>query len=134
MRCYRFGARLGECLAAADELAGFGLPTTVADARFAKPLDLDLIRDLAKNHEVLHHRGGGVYRRLRRSRAARSWPRTVCIDGALKVRTLVLPDRFIDQGKPAAMYAAAGLDADGIIKAVFTALGKNDKTGAARLA
>jgi len=61
------------------------------------------------------------------------------LDGTLKVRTLVLPDRYIDQGKPAAMYAAAGLDADGIVKAVFTALGKNDvgkdaKTGAAQRA
>ncbi len=128
-----FGARLGECLAAADELSGFGLPTTVADARFAKPLDVDLIRDLAKNHEVLltveegstGNFGGHVLHQL----AADG-----LIDGALKVRTLVLPDRYIDQGKPAAMYAAAGLDADGIIKAVFMALGKNDKTGAARLA
>lgn len=128
-----FGARLGECLAAADELSGFGLPTTVADARFAKPLDFDLIRDLAKNHEVLltveEGSTGGFGGHVLHQLAADG-----LIDGALKVRTLVLPDRYIDQGKPAAMYAAAGLDADGIIKAVFMALGKNDKTGAARLA
>lgn len=128
-----FGARLGECLAAADELSGFGLPTTVADARFAKPLDVDLIRDLAKNHEVLltveEGSTGGFGGHVLHQLAADG-----LIDGALKVRTLVLPDRYIDQGKPAAMYAAAGLDADGIVKAVFTALGKNDKTGAARLA
>ncbi|MGA9441878.1 MAG: 1-deoxy-D-xylulose-5-phosphate synthase [Methyloceanibacter sp.] len=128
-----FGARLGECLAAADELSGFGLPTTVADARFAKPLDVDLIRDLAKNHEVLltveEGSTGGFGGHVLHQLAADG-----LIDGALKVRTLVLPDRYIDQGKPAAMYAAAGLDADGIIKAVFMALGKNDKTGAARLA
>ena len=128
-----FGARLGECLAAADELSGFGLPTTVADARFAKPLDFDLIRDLAKNHEVLltveEGSTGGFGGHVLHQLAADG-----LIDGALKVRTLVLPDRYIDHGKPAAMYAAAGLDADGIVKAVFTALGKNDKTGAARLA
>jgi len=128
-----FGARLGECLAAADELSGFGLPTTVADARFAKPLDVDLIRDLAKNHEVLltveEGSTGGFGGHVLHQLAADG-----LIDGALKVRTLVLPDRYIDQGKPAAMYAAAGLDADGIVKTVFTALGKNDKTGAARLA
>ncbi|WP_083240350.1 1-deoxy-D-xylulose-5-phosphate synthase [Methyloceanibacter methanicus] len=148
-----FGARLGECLAAADELSGFGLPTTVADARFAKPLDVDLIRDLAKNHEVLltveEGSTGGFGGHVLHQLAADG-----LIDGALKVRTLVLPDRYIDQGKPDAMYAAAGLDADGIVKAVFTALGKNDlgknelgkndlgkselgkngKTGAARLA
>ena len=128
-----FGARLGECLAAADELSGFGLPTTVADARFAKPLDVDLIRDLAKNHEVLltveEGSTGGFGGHVLHQLAADG-----LIDGALKVRTLVLPDRYIDQGKPAAMYAAAGLDADGIVKAVFTALGKNDKTGTARLA
>ena len=133
-----FGARLGECLAAADELSGFGLPTTVADARFAKPLDVELIRDLAKNHEVLltveEGSTGGFGGHVLHQLAADG-----LIDGVLKVRTLVLPDRYIDQGKPEAMYAAAGLDADGIVKAVFTALGKNDagksdKTGAARLA
>lgn len=105
----------------------------MADARFAKPLDVDLIRDLAKNHEVLltveEGSTGGFGGHVLHQLAADG-----LIDGALKVRTLVLPDRYIDQGKPAAMYAAAGLDADGIVKAVFTALGKNDKTGAARLA
>ncbi|MEM7398883.1 MAG: 1-deoxy-D-xylulose-5-phosphate synthase [Pseudomonadota bacterium] len=120
-----FGARLGECLAAADELSGFGLSATVADARFAKPLDVDLLRQLASNHEVLitveegstGGFGGHVLHKLASDGL---------LDGALKVRTLVLPDRYIDQGKPDAMYAAAGLDADGIVKAVFTALGKND--------
>jgi 1-deoxy-D-xylulose-5-phosphate synthase len=133
-----FGARLGECLAAAEELSGFGLSTTVADARFAKPLDVDLIRDLAKNHEVLltieEGSTGGFGGHVLHQLASDG-----LLDGTLKVRTLVLPDRYIDQGKPAAMYAAAGLDADGIVKAVFTALGKNDvgkdaKTGAAQRA
>jgi 1-deoxy-D-xylulose-5-phosphate synthase len=133
-----FGARLGECLAAAEELSGFGLSTTVADARFAKPLDVDLIRELAKNHEVLltveEGSTGGFGAHVLHQLSSDG-----LLDGALKVRTLVLPDRYIDQGKPAAMYAAAGLDADGIVKSVFTALGKNDigradKAGTARLA
>jgi 1-deoxy-D-xylulose-5-phosphate synthase len=133
-----FGARLGECLAAAEELSGFGLSTTVADARFAKPLDVDLIRELAKNHEVLltieEGSTGGFGGHVLHQLASDG-----LLDGTLKVRTLVLPDRYIDQGKPDAMYAAAGLDADGIVKAVFTALGKNDvvknaKTGAAQRA
>ena len=133
-----FGARLGECFTAADELSGFGLSTTVADARFAKPLDVDLIRELAKNHEVLltveEGSTGGFGAHVLHQLSFDG-----LLDGTLKVRTLVLPDRYIDQGKPAAMYAAAGLDADGIVKAVFTALGKNDigkadKAGKARLA
>ena len=133
-----FGARLGECLAAAEELSGFGLSTTVADARCAKPLDVALIRDLAQNHEVLltieEGSTGGFGGHVLHQLASDG-----LLDGTLKVRTLVLPDRYIDQGKPAAMYAAAGLDADGIVKAVFTALGKNDvgkdaKTGAAQRA
>ncbi len=133
-----FGARLGECLTAADELSGFGLSTTVADARFAKPLDVDLIRELAKNHEVLltveEGSTGGFGAHVLHQLSSDG-----LLDGTLKVRTLVLPDRYIDQGKPAAMYAAAGLDADGIVKAVFTALGKNDigkadKASTARLA
>ena len=128
-----FGGRLSECLTAADELAGYGLPTTVADARFAKPLDLDLIRDLAKNHEVLitveEGSAGGFGGHVLHALAADG-----LLDGQLKVRTLVLPDHFIDQGKPAAMYADAGLDANGILTAVFTALGKNQKPGAAQLA
>jgi len=128
-----FGARLGECLAAADELSGFGLPTTVADARFAKPLDVSLIHDLAKNHEVLitveEGSSGGFGAHVLHRLSADG-----LLDGSLKVRTLVLPDRFIDQGKPADMYANAGLDADGIVKAVFTALGKNEKADAAQRA
>ena len=128
-----FGARLSECLAAADELAGFGLPATVADARFAKPLDLDLIGDLAKNHEVLitveEGATGGFGGHVLQALASGG-----LLDGQLKVRTLVLPDRFIDQGKPAAMYAEAGLDARGIVTAVFSALGKDVKPGAVRRA
>jgi 1-deoxy-D-xylulose-5-phosphate synthase len=126
-----FGARLTACVAAAEELAGYGLSTTVADARFAKPLDRDLIRDLAKNHEVLitmeEGSTGGFGTQVLHALADDG-----LLDGGLKVRTLQLPDAFINQGKPPAMYAEAGLDAHGIVTAVFTALGKDARPGAAR--
>ncbi len=119
-----FGARLPECLAAADQLAGFGLPATVADARFAKPLDLDLLRQLAQNHEVLitveEGSSGGFGAMVLHGLA-----REGLLDRGLKVRTLHLPDRFIEQNKPQAMYAEAGLDAAGILAATFAALGKD---------
>jgi len=119
-----FGARLGECLAAADELAGYGLPATVADARFAKPLDMDLIRQLTKSHEVLitveEGSTGGFGAQVLHALAAEG-----LLDRGLKVRTLTLPDRFIEQNKPATMYAEAGLDTRGIVTSVFAALGKD---------
>jgi 1-deoxy-D-xylulose-5-phosphate synthase len=128
-----FGARLGECLNAADELAGYGLPATVADARFAKPLDLDLICDLARSHEVLitveEGASGGFGAHVLHALAAEG-----LLDRGLKVRTLVLPDRFIDQGKPEKMYADAGLDGRGIVASVFAALGKETKPVTSRLA
>jgi 1-deoxy-D-xylulose-5-phosphate synthase len=129
-----FGARLTECLAAADELGGYGLSTTVADARFAKPLDMDLVRQLAKNHEVLvtieEGSVGGFGAQVLHALAAEG-----LLDGGLKVRTLTLPDSFIEQNKPAVMYAEAGLDAKGIVTAVFSALGKDARVpSAARLA
>jgi 1-deoxy-D-xylulose-5-phosphate synthase len=119
-----FGARLTECLSAADELAGYGLSTTVADARFAKPLDMDLIRQLAKNHEVLitveEGSSNGFGAQVLHALAGEG-----LLDRGLKVRTLTLPDVFIEQNKPQAMYAEAGLDARGIVTAVFAALGKD---------
>jgi 1-deoxy-D-xylulose-5-phosphate synthase len=129
-----FGARLPECLVAADQLAGFGLPATVADARFAKPLDMDLLRRLALNHEVLitveEGSSGGFGAMVLHALA-----REGLLDRGLKVRTLHLPDIFIEQNKPATMYAQAGLDASGIVAAVFTALGKDrDASGVIRLA
>lgn len=118
------GARLPECLAAADQLAGFGWPATVADARFAKPLDLDLLRLLAQNHEVLitveEGSSGGFG-----ANALHALARDGLLDRGLKVRTLHLPDRFIEQNKPQAMYAEAGLDAASILAAMFDALGKD---------
>ncbi len=119
-----FGARLGECLKAADELAALGLSTTVADARFAKPLDTDLVLRLARNHEVLitieegSIGGFGSY-------VLQALADAGALDGHIKVRSMVLPDTFIDHDTPAAMYAKAGLDAPGIVAKVFEALGKN---------
>ncbi len=116
------GARLQECLKAADQLAARGLSATVADARFAKPLDEDLILRLVSEHEALvtveeGARGGfGAFvLELLASRGV--------LDRGLKVRTLTLPDRFQDQNKPEVMYAEAGLDADGIAAACLRALG-----------
>jgi len=129
--CY--GARLGECLKAADELAGFGLSTTVADARFAKPLDTDLVLRLAREHEVMitieegSIGGFGAY-------VLQALAETGTLDRGLKLRTMVLPDIFIDQDSPNAMYAKAGLDAKGIVAKVFEALGKDAIAGTVKLA
>src|SRR5499426_1884220 len=121
---FSFGARLAECLKAADELAALGLSTTVADARFAKPLDVDLLLRLAREHEVLitieEGAIGGFAAHVLQALAANG-----VLDGGLKVRPMVLPDVFIDQDSPAAMYAKAGLDAKGIVATAFEALGQN---------
>jgi 1-deoxy-D-xylulose-5-phosphate synthase len=132
-----FGARLAEALQASDQLAGMGLSATVADARFAKPLDKDLLRELAKNHEVLitveEGSSGGFGAQVLHALAQEG-----LLDRGLKVRTLTLPDRFIEQDKPQVMYEIAGLNASSIVAAVFAALGKDAHidaaTGAARLA
>jgi 1-deoxy-D-xylulose-5-phosphate synthase len=118
------GARLAECLKAADQLAGYGLSTTVADARFAKPLDADLVTRLARNHEVLvtieEGAIGGFASHVLQFLATEG-----LIDrGGLKVRPMVLPDRFIDQDKPEKMYDQAGLNAVQIVATVLGALGR----------
>ena len=114
------GTRLGESLKAADLLAARGYSTTVADARFAKPLDMDMILRLAREHEVLltveEGAIGGFGAFVLQALAERG-----VLDRGLKIRTLTLPDIFQDQDKPDAMYAQAGLDADGIVKAALSA-------------
>ncbi|MEX2318848.1 MAG: transketolase C-terminal domain-containing protein, partial [Bauldia sp.] len=118
-----YGTRLAEALKAAEELDTYGLPTTVADARFAKPLDTALIDRLAANHEVLitvEEGAVGGFAAHVLAHLARSGG----LDRGLKVRTLAMPDRFLDQDKPEAMAAEAGLDAAGIVTAVFAALGR----------
>ena len=128
-----FGTRLGECLKAADELATLGLSTTVADARFAKPLDTDLLLRLAREHEVLvtieEGSIGGFGSYVLQSLAEHG-----ALDTGCKVRCLMLPDVFQDQDSPAAMYAKAGLDAKGIITKVFEALGKDATAETVKLA
>jgi len=129
---FSFGARLAECLKAADELAALGLSTTVADARFAKPLDTDLLLRLAREHEVLitieEGSIGGFAAQVLQTLADNG-----VLDGGLKVRPMVLPDIFIDQDSPAAMYATAGLDAKGIVTKAFEALGQNLRGEAMKL-
>ena len=128
---FSFGARLAECLKAADELAALGLSTTVADARFAKPLDTDLLLRLAREHEVLitleEGAIGGFAAHVMQALADNG-----VLDGGLKVRAMVLPDIFIDQDSPAAMYAKAGLDSKAIVAKAFEALGQNLRGEAAK--
>ncbi|TIX99532.1 MAG: 1-deoxy-D-xylulose-5-phosphate synthase, partial [Mesorhizobium sp.] len=118
-----FGTRLQDCLAAAEELGAAGLSTTVADARFAKPLDEDLIRRLARSHEVLVTVEEGAVGGFA-SHVLQFLAHEGLLENGLKVRPLVLPDAFIDHAKPEKMYADAGLDAAGIVRTVFVALGR----------
>src|SRR5215207_9009592 len=126
-----YGTRLQECLKAAEELAAFGLSTTVADARFAKPLDEELVLRLARDHEVLitieEGAIGGFGAQVLHLLAERG-----ALDHGLKLRAMVLPDRFIEHEKPERMYAEAGLDAAGIVAKVFEALGRDARVLKAR--
>src|SRR5262249_14832975 len=117
------GTRLAECLKAAEDLDLAGVPTTVADARLAQPLDEALILHLARKHELLVtvEEGaaggfGGHVVHLLSSRGA--------LDGRLKLRMMVLPDAFLDHDKPEALYARAGLDAAGIMATVYGVIGR----------
>jgi 1-deoxy-D-xylulose-5-phosphate synthase len=127
-----YGTRLAYCLSAAETLASHGLTTTVADARFAKPLDVDLVLRLAREHEVLitveEAAIGGFSAQVLHALTEHG-----ALDNGLKVRCMVLPDTFIEHDSPAAMYAAAGLDAKGIVAKVFEALGKDARREFAKL-
>jgi len=120
-----FGARLFEAMAAADDLAAKGISTTVADARFAKPLDEDLILRLAREHEVLitieEGSVGGFGSQVLHMLAFRQ-----ALDGGLKVRPMVLPDKFLDHDKPQLQYEAAGLNAGHIVATAMEALGRGE--------
>ncbi|MEZ0283555.1 1-deoxy-D-xylulose-5-phosphate synthase [Methyloceanibacter sp.] len=122
-----FGTRLQDCLLAAEELSAAGLSTTVADARFAKPLDEELVRRLAREHEILviveEGAIGGFAAQVLHFLAHQG-----LLESGLKVRPLVLPDVFTDHAKPEKMYADAGLDSAGIVKTVFAALGGHAET------
>ena len=116
------GTRLAEALKAAEELEARGLPTTVADARFAKPLDLELILGLARTHEVLitieEGSVGGFGSWVLQALSDHG-----ALDGGLKVRAMTLPDAYQDHDKPERMYADAGLDAAGIVEKALSTLG-----------
>jgi len=130
---FSYGARLAECLKAADELATFGLSTTVADARFAKPLDVDMLLRLAREHEVLltieEGSIGGFGGHVLQTLAEHG-----VLDRGIKVRSMVLPDTFIDQDSPNTMYAKAALDAKSIVVRAFQALGQNIQGQVVKLA
>ncbi|WP_104838854.1 1-deoxy-D-xylulose-5-phosphate synthase [Sinorhizobium fredii] len=118
-----FGTRLADSLLAAEDLDAAGLSTTVADARFAKPLDQELIRQLARHHEVLITIEEGAIGGFA-SHVLHFLAEEGLLDGGLKVRPMVLPDIWMEQAKPESMYAQAGLDRAGIVSTVFKALGQ----------
>jgi 1-deoxy-D-xylulose-5-phosphate synthase len=125
------GTRLAAALEAAEDLAARGLSTTVADARFAKPIDRELVRRLAASHEVLltveegSEGGFGAHVLSLLAEAG-------VLDKGLKIRTLTLPDAFQDQDKPDRLYATAGLDAKSIFAKAIEALGPGAKVASLR--
>ena len=127
------GTRLAEALKAAEDLAAKGISTTVADARFAKPIDRELTLDLARNHEILitieEGSSGGFGAAVLALLSEEG-----LLDAGLKVRAMTLPDVFMDHDKPERMYAAAGLDAQGIVAKVSAALGRVDAASLGRIA
>jgi 1-deoxy-D-xylulose-5-phosphate synthase len=122
-----FGTRLAECLRAADDLESAGLSTTVADARFAKPLDEALIRRLAGSHNVMviveEGSAGGFGSHVLHYMATAG-----LLDHGLKIRSLTFPDQFTEQANPDTMYTRAGLDHAGIVKSVISALQDTNST------
>lgn len=122
-----YGTRLQECLKAAAQLEAMGLSTTVADARFAKPLDEELVLRLAKNHEVLvtveEGSIGGFGAFVLQYLAEQG-----VLDSGLKIRTLALPDTFIDHDAPQKQYDTAGLNAADIVTKTLQALGVDAAT------
>jgi 1-deoxy-D-xylulose-5-phosphate synthase len=128
-----FGTRLAEALKSAEDLDAKGLSTTVADARFAKPLDEQLILQLARDHELLitieEGTVGGFGSHVMQLLSERG-----ALDRGLKIRSLVLPDSFIDQDKPERMYSQAKLDADAITAKVFEVLSQEANTWRTRRA
>ena len=118
-----YGGRLQEALSAAEELAERGISVTVADARFAKPLDEALVRNLAREHELLvtieEGAVGGFGAQVLHFLAGAG-----ILDGGLKVRPMVLPDRFLDHDKPDPQYEEAGLRSSHIVGTVLEGLGR----------
>ena len=127
-----YGTRLSEVLAAADKLAALGLNPTIADARFLKPLDEDLIAKLASTHDVLLTTEEGSIGGFG-SHVATFLASNGLLDGKLRFRPLMIPDRFDEHSTQAAMYAAAGLDRSGIVTTALTTLGFDQAAMAAAL-
>ena len=125
------GARLQECLKAAEELAAHGLSATVADARFAKPLDTDLLHRLAREHEVLVTIEEGSIGGFA-SQVMTELAHAGLLDGGLKFRPMTLPDIFIDHDSQEAQYAQAGLNASGVVANVLAALGRESEATGVR--
>jgi len=126
-----FGGRLSECFKAASVLEAKGLSTTVADARFSKPLDHDLIMQLARNHQVVitieEGASGGFGAHVLHFLAASG-----TLDRGLRIRTMTLPDLFLDHDTPRAMYETAGLSAGDIVATAMAALGIKSESPPAR--
>src|SRR6516164_4669176 len=118
-----FGGRLAECMKAAQELAAYGLSTTVADARFAKPLDTDLVNRLVREHEVVITVEEGAIGGFG-SHVLQHLAMNGLLDHGLKIRTMVLPDIFLDHDSPQAQYDRAGLNARHIVAMALSALGR----------
>src|SRR5690606_7552670 len=112
---------LGECLAAAETLNGLGFSTTVADARFAKPLDEALLTQLAKNHTVLLTVEEGAIGGFG-SHVATRLAQLGLLDNGLKFRPLIMPDYYVDHAGQDDMYAQVGLDRNGIVATALTAI------------
>ncbi len=123
------GARLGECMGAAEDLAARGLGATVADARFSKPLDTDLVSRLAREHPVLITVEEGAIGGFS-AQVLHHLAHAGLLDRGLRVRPMVLPDRFIAHGKPADQYAEAGLDRAAIVATALAALAIPGEAGA----
>lgn len=128
-----YGTRLGEVMAAADKLAALGLNPTIADARFLKPLDEELTAHLAQTHDVLittEEGGLGGFG----SHVATFLASNGFLDGKVRFRPLMIPDRFDEHSSQSDMYAAAGLDRHGIVQTALTALGYDEAAMKAALA
>jgi 1-deoxy-D-xylulose-5-phosphate synthase len=120
-----YGGRLKECLIAAEELTNHGLSTTVADARFSKPLDKDLIYRLSREHEVLITIEEGSIGGFA-SQVLSSLAQSGLLDNGLKIRTLTIPDKFFDHDSPEKQYTQAGLTSSNIVATALSALGRKE--------
>ena len=128
-----FGSRLGETIKAAEELTAKGFSTTVADARFCKPLDVDLVCNLARDHDVLLTIEEGSIGGFA-AHVLQCLERQELLQDGAKVRTMMLPDLFIDHDAPKKMHAAAGLNAPDIVATALSALGRAETVEEPKLA